>query len=496
MKITLYQCPCRKNDVNKINHSTKVVEVEAEVYGDFYFGSASFVLSEKWPSNYCVYRDEKYNLTYCGWTMASTNANGLYTYYITEDILEMAWIDGCFNDTAMVNYSSLGSDYLFDDRAKYLDRVSATSEYMITPKRYPDNANGDYIFVYANVCSYPVYNPGHPQRLAAPDGVATYIFTLKAWYDFTENFETDEEHSKEFGQCILGCGMITADLINKKDIRATNTITLYRYESSGADLWSIDLPQGDVAYEYWGNVPTSAPVSDSYCDPVYYDIPSGGIELYGYRKKGTFTLNIRNGAKIEGNLSQLNVDKITSIGYLPSVSYTGQTVKYILMVNGNPREDITVLASLPNTFPFGYDSTYVSWAQYASQGIGMVAQLATVSAKPASATFGAIQSAAQIAQLVETSEIGGTSMTGSAGGHPDFNSGYTGGAKFVWNEPVDLDNFQAMYGKPDYHMRNLSTLRGYVQTANARLKSPTGCMSVGTRPVDDTLNSSGIFILD
>lgn len=506
MTMNLYRVAATSNSVNKLAGATFVGSRELTTFNDFRYDDSSFVLSDEPSFNYVTFIGA-HDILFCGYITGMVRTNGLYHYYVKNDMLEMAYQAGAFNTSVYCTHSIYGSDYLFDQRVGYIERVSVTSPYNLPRVSY----NGNNFYVALNVLGRTLPGTGNPlqSRIANMPGIFTYILTFGAFQNFLSKFSVlSADNQKKFGPSILGAYILPSELINRGEIKTQNehTIVLYSYESSddtstGYESKNVVL-DNTYTVEFFAGHPINTTIQLSYCPNVEHTFETP-IELYGYRKKGTFSMDIYGGNNIHGTLNSLNVDRITSIGYKAAINYTSMTVKYILLLNGNERYDIAINGKIQELFPIGYDSTYTSWTTYASQALATATSVFLTASSAMTGNIGgtvlsgtaAAASAAQLAQTIEASNIGGYSISGSTGGTTDIISGYRSNVIFSWNNPIDLENFQAKYGKPDFHMRDLTGYHGYVRTENARLYDPRGKLTIPDRLLDTTINSEGIFIL-
>lgn len=547
MKIRLYQCKCRVNDVNKLGSSqTKLVkEVEAEVYGDFYMSNASFKLSDRWASNYCSWHDDKLGITFCGWTTVSTNANGLFTYHIQEDILEMAWLDGCFNTNAMCVYSEKGSKYLYDSRLATETQV----------KRIEKSRGVPYTpWVAMNVLTLPAHcavsGADHETLICNPDTLGllpaastsptmvTYVMPYSTFSEFacwTTNTLTDKQQA-QYLPSIRSIYVIDSRDFDQNRLISTSKIMLIHYNRSAK---SSDEQFKISGIEWTGaaimKFDKAEQMPDDRDDFLYKSdtnkITGINFELSHDRIPATLNFKMRNGGEFNITPKDVMVNTehtINSIGYATCINPSGMNIRYYLTINDRVYKDIHVDVGMQNILELPVDTSVNTAEGYkqltrnnVTQGIttalAIVGTTVAIAAAPVTSgligglavmgvagsgfntLLGGVSNVAsnesQRNALQQQAAVGGYSTVGGQGWAQSRSEAQVDMVTIYYREQIDRENFQALYSLPDYHMRNLSTLKGYVQTVNVRLVSKTGNMSIGVRAVDEALNGSGVFIL-
>ena len=345
---------------------------------------------------------------------------------------------------------------------------------------------------------------------------------------------TDSEQQR-YAPSILGVFMLDKRDIKQTDIWEKNHTSISLYYLNTA--LSQDIKEVSCGGTIWKYNPN--PTGDNNREVLYTNDDMAvtlntPFELSEDRIGANIFCSFSNGAKFTVDTTALQqADKtINKIGYTVAFNPEGHAFRYYLRINEHTYSDNYVDMPMANLLTMAYDSSVSRASDYVGSALGVIAGLAmvgsilggvagagaglstanlwglgseasaAVSAAAKSAAFplamagtNIASAAGGIAQTTAQHQQGTYSTIGGTGWSIDKAQNTMSRVIITYFQQPELQTFQSMYGKPDYHMRNLSTLTGYVLTAGARLSSPTGHLSIGTRAIDAALNGSGVFIL-
>lgn len=461
MQLSLYKFQDKPTVANKLNSLSPVFSGDITPYGSFNARSASFVLSSLYDINYAKYTFN--DRDYYGTCTPAARSDGLYIYYITVDPLTTAWYGNCMNTSARCLYSASGNSDIADTRLEF-EKSLTSNQYVIGTATDSGYWTQYYVMTVlsAFIDTAPPVNPPFAET------TRTYVFTRDAFKNFLlvglPNIPSESREA--YMQSILSVYCVSQDefytntQMNNQYTTTTDIVLNKAYESI-----HVGITEGTVWKINGLRTASTTP-------QAIYRKKTVDITYYPELNTAAFYLYIRDMGVINFHFSDivnyLTDNKITSIGYELAYNFVSGTQTAYLIINNVTLHHISAQANIPEQIPLSSPSHITNWFRLLS---GTMAGNST----------GVVSSCVNLAtgmSLIapfknEQFEIAasGSTRVGSIGGTTDRFARIGSFVVMQYFAPIDKANYQALYGKPDGNVKNLSTLSGYVQTDKCLLVS-------------------------
>ena len=470
MRISLYRFNGKSNVANKVDNLQALYSADITPYGAFDSTNVVFKLDRMLDANICKY--EFNNHAYYGTCEVNVDTDGAYVYNVKSDSLTTAWYNDCMNVNSVCKFSHYGDKKLLDNRINYKNYIVRQNIIkLIDPVPAAEITYRDYMVIIAV----------KRQKIREESALTNPNFDIWAFTPEAFNALIDSINEK-------------ADTWQIKYVPSIYAIFLVPGNELPSNIWYSTIFNRIYLYAMLGD-------SDSQTEsaPVGFDghlaflIKSGSVNvgsgdfgksisksinyaLTSYRQNSIFTLHVRDGGDFNFRYSEVSKNNnITKIGYHIYYDFLmGQKLIY-LMINDEILPDYCIRTMIPYSFAISYDSSIERWDRVAASVAGNCMTIAQTAINPngASGIFNVgqtiLNTMTTINDAIYNKELGARNTVGNIGASAETMSDLGSYVIIKENQPIALSAFQALFGYPDGEIRNMKSLKGYVETEKCKL---------------------------
>lgn len=465
-----------------------------QVYGTFNQINNIFIIDELLNANYGSYIFNGVTY-YCYIEDIKSTANGLYQYTFTVDPLSTVYYNGGFNSPNLISRCGNGSNRLIDDLLKY-QSIPEITQYFLTE-------NADNIYLVLTVLSGGAIVRNNPlQNYTQNPAYNYYALTPGQFIDMCgQVYQWDDSDQAKFVPSI-----IKINIVDSSDITDVNSTTV----SGAVELRYINQSTSMFENKLFPEL-TEDTKSITFLDPIKIIKPLSKDTLI-YKTIPDFTatsndtlhlcdeylLNIRNMGQIKFRSADINVNAINSVGYAKAIDFAGSQQIAYLTINGNILYNYKLIAPIPESAPFMFDTSVTNWTSIVSSSLVAIASLgAGLATGGVGLAAGLGVAGGQVSNLVGNVQqaMNGTSSTvGAVGGSVDRASD-TPTVLIRWRKNIvgTLNEHIERYGLPLNEIKPLNFATGYLQATDCKIKIKNLPQSIIQQAEQDINN--GVFIV-